>query len=213
MRKKNNHQIFKIVSLLSLGLIALYFIMSEHSKENVACLESDTIRVEIGGERFAFPRKKGIKYRKGGEALVHSLAGDDVINIRGEGYHGSASSSKACQKSEDAVWKIKHLNLDVIPIACSDSIDCTKKTIHPDIKNISDTNGFLETQHPTNKEQLLERCRRPEDENQIWHHCTYIFKDRNTYFFIKFDGEVYPPEQIEQTKDILLETIRKHRIQ
>lgn len=187
--------------------------MNKHPEENTACLESDAIRVEIGGEKFAFPRKKNIKYLKGGDALVHSLSGDDVIDSKGDGYHGSASSGEACQKPNDPAWKIKHLNLDVIPIECSDSRDCTKKTIHPDIKDISDSNGFLETQHPTNKEQLLKRCRRPKDEKQVWYHCTYIFKDKNLYFFIKFDGEIYPPEQIEKTKDILLKTIRKHQIQ
>lgn len=181
------------------------------SEPDPACFVSETLRVEIGGERFAFPRK-----------MVHSMRGELVKNKKGEKYDGSATGSEACQKLGD-IWPLQFIMLNLYPMPCDTRNECWVRTIFANLENLSNYNSRLKNWSGLNKiyprdiETLLAECVPPkkpwnDTHAKTWSHCNYVFEHNKLKLRIKFKGGIYPPEQIEQTKLLVLEEIRKHSI-
>ena len=175
------------------------------SKEKPACLTTETVRVEIGGERFAFPRK----------AIV-SMRGESVIDIRGEKWNGSAPGSRACQNETDDVWALSLLALYLHPTACNDNKSCNITKISARIQAL-DTRRNV-TSIPQTPEELIKQCKPPSEpwsdfHKKYWSSCKYAFAHKQLHIYMKFKGGHYAPENIEKTKQLALDSLYKHKIQ
>ena len=92
--------------------------MGERPEVDADCFTSDLLRVEVGGEKFAFPRK-----------MVHEIRGKDVININ-EKSNTYGSGSKACQKASDGAWNIDYVSLNIFPLPCESRRECSPTEIY-----------------------------------------------------------------------------------
>lgn len=174
-----------------------------------ACFESDTLRVEIGGERFEFPRK-----------MVSNIRGKDVVHPQ-DPIGESVSGSKACQKLNDSAWKLNYISLDLYPKPCASDAECRTMRIDTYVTEFyEDTSPKLsESRFPYTKAKLLEECKPPikpfsDYHAKVWSSCDFVFIDSNLRFWIKFrgGGGIYPPEEIEITKQLVLNEIKKYSV-
>ncbi len=171
------------------------------------CLASDTLRVEIGGEQFAFPRK-----------MVRSMRGADVKHVKYD--QPTSTGSDACQKPEDRAWNLEYLSLDIYPKPCNDPQECNVKIIYSDITNVSTNSSdqLSESPFPHDKQALLAKCRPPaqplsDGHAKYWTACNYVFVDGGMILRIKFRGgaDAYPPEDIDETKKLVRQEIDKYK--
>ena len=209
----------RLLILLIISLSTQAQAKGERIQVDKNCLKSDTLRVEIGGERFAFPRK-----------LVHSLSGDDVINVKGDAYKGNATGTKACQKPTTPIWNIEYLSLYMYPKGmyekqCNTERGCrgTSFKINVTIKNLSDYREAIKEWpngakvYPNTKKELLEKCVPPKSpysdfHERVWSICNFVFNNSKQNFTIKFRGGIYHPENIEHTKQLVLDEVYKYQI-
>ncbi|PIR39163.1 MAG: hypothetical protein COV35_01195 [Alphaproteobacteria bacterium CG11_big_fil_rev_8_21_14_0_20_39_49] len=199
------------MKILLILTILITFSMQSHAMSgspeiDPECFSSDKIRVEIGGEKFAFPRN-----------IVHSISGDDVINIKGDKHRGNATGSKTCQKVGVDYWKLNNLTLKLNPKPCSESQDCNLKEISITIyQSNPELDGKFRKE--TSKKELLETCK-PDPSatsewiKKYWWTCNYAFFTDDKYLVFKFTGgKIYPPEDIENTKQLVLDEIYKYQV-
>lgn len=186
--------------------------MSERPKADPDCFASDKLRVEIGGEKFAFPRK-----------MVVNVVGPDVVHAT-DLKDNSASGKKACQKLGDPVWKLTSLSIDLYPVQCSTKKDCSEKMVFTRLEDFESYSlrlkkwKGLERVYSNTREELLEDCQPPKKPYSLWHEkvwsiCKFVFDNKKQTYIIKFRGGVYSPEKIEHTKKLVLKKIYKYRIE
>lgn len=188
--------------LLAFLISSPAFAMGDRPEPDPACFASDTLRVEIGGEKFAFPRK-----------MVRSVRGADVVNPK-DSRSDTISGRKACQKQGDKTWKVDYAALDILPDDCSlDDSQCREKRIF--VQSSSTFNKDALQKY--SKKNLLESCTAPLKPFSQWHSkawstCDYAFEDKGIIFVIAFRGGIYPPEQIEETQALIIKSLRQYLI-
>lgn len=183
--------------------------MGERPEVDADCFASDKIRVEIGGEKFAFPRD-----------IIRGMKGNDVINIKSENSKGSASGTKACQKTNDKDWILTSIGLDLYPEPCSgNQSKCSAHLFSTMIEDLDSRRerDAVEDVFPRTKEELLEECKSPKKSwndfhSKVWSACNFVFEEKKLHVWIKFRGGVYLPEKIESTKQLIIDEIYKYKI-
>lgn len=204
--------------LKALALFLSFFLVIHQSslamgerESDPACLASDTLRVNIGGEQFSFPR-----------TMVRSIRGADVKHVKYD--QPTASGNDACQKAADPAWSVDEIALDIKPENCTDDVDCYTRTIFAKIESLdlykqrmAKWSG-LESVYPNTPEELLEKCTQPKKPLNDWHEeywyaCDYVFVSDGLHFQIKFTGggDVYPPEDIDNTMKLVRQEINKYK--
>jgi len=173
--------------------------------QDMECLQSETLRVEIGGETFAFPRK-----------MVRSLGGSDVKDVRPN--YAQSSGSKACQMIDDSSWRLNFVALDLYALPCRKKKDeCSENMVSAYLEDlVFRDNGSAINVFPQSKEALLEKCIAPKKPSSPWHSkvwsmCNYTFENEGFHVWLKFRGGIYPPEGIERTKQLVLDEIYKYK--
>lgn len=201
---------FLIISTAVIGaaFIFLKTTQSEKLEPGPACFASDTLRVEIGGKQFAFPRK-----------IVRGMEGAGVVNFKDMESH-SATGSKACQIPGSPPWQLETIGLDLNPKSCQTDEQCDLSVIYAFISdlNIRKTKGLKHKNIPTTEKSLLEKCHSPRNpysdtHKKYWSFCDFAFEDEGLDIWIRFTGGggVYPPEKIEDTKRLVLKSIYQYK--
>ncbi len=182
--------------------------MGDRPEVDPQCFASDKLRVEIGDEKYEFPRK-----------MVISMRGDNVVDVPYNDGSKSAAGDTACQKPEDNIWKLDSLILHIVPKECTDKKDCNENRISLDIHDVkySKSMGIEGSVFTNNKEELLAKCVPPREPYNEWHRkvwsaCDYAFETSQIYMRVRFRGGIYPPEKIDQTVQLVLKEIQKYEI-
>lgn len=213
LEKTNIRNLLLVALLLMLcGGIYFAFLYSSFQRKDEyiqksACLESDYLRVQIGGEQFTFPRK-----------IVRSVRGADVRNIENP-ENTSASGMKACQRVSDPLWLVESIGLDLDPEPCQNGRKCKPTLIDVVLTDLAIRKACdsCADVFPKTESELLEKCYPPLEPYNVWHAtywstCDFTFEVADLHVWIKFHGGVYPPEAIQQTQALVLELIRSYRI-
>lgn len=209
----------KVILILTLlfvvGITFLWvdFLIPSKTELDPACFASDKIRVEIGGERYNFPRE-----------IIRSMRGDDVVNSQDSGNRPpsvTSSGSKACQKPEDDVWQIHYASLDfyLIPCPANQPPTCTTNRINLNIVPLNKINGseYRVTSNARTIDELLERCTPPKKpwndaHARSWSRCLYLYDKESLNILMKFKGGVYPPAQIDKTIEKINTEIDSYKV-
>ena len=208
-------KIFLVSALLFIGgPVYLWYDFLTPSKSNIdpACFESDTIRLEIGGERYDFPRE-----------IIRSMRGGDVVNSQDSGDRPpsqTSSGSKACQKNTDKRWNLHNINLDFyfVPCPANRPQKCITHLLSVDIISLDEKSNFdfRINRNANTKEQLLQSCTPPAEpwndaHEKSWSRCSYHYENNNLSVLLRFKGGIYTPTQIEQTVLDVNNEIAKYR--
>lgn len=206
MKRLDRWIILKGLLLLAVSAFFLYSVKAPNAQPS--CLKSETLRVEIGGEKFAFPRK-----------IITTLSGPDVKNIDPKN-NGAATPDEACQTPSDPIWHVDEAYVDLYPKPCtSDQPKCDNQIFVyiADLAARSRSTGL--DVYPKTKAELLKKCRPPihpfnEWHAKYWDACDYIFQDKGLFISMRFRGGngVFPPEKIEETQDIVMKKLRQYYI-
>jgi hypothetical protein len=174
------------------------------------CFSSDKIRVEIGGKKFAFPRE-----------IIRMMKGNKVINTKGKKYKGSASGRKACQKPNDKNWVLTSIGLDLHPEPCpGKQSNCNTNRFSTMIEDLDyrRNRGAVEDVFPRTKQELHKECKAPKKplsdfHAKVWSSCDFAFEEKKLHIWIKFRGGIYSPDNIDSTKQLIINEIYKYSIE
>lgn len=194
--------IFLIMVLAAFGAQA----MGERPEVDPECFASDTLRVEIGGEKYEFPRN-----------MVRSMRGEDVVDVRYTDNSNVSGGDTACQKLEDGFWKLDMVDLDIYPLPCSDDMDCFPTWI---VATVNDPSVVSEESYrkqiPDTQKALLEKCTPLRSDGVLNRYqlkngriCKYLVNTGENFVYFRFFGGIYPPENIDQTVQLVLNEIQK----
>jgi hypothetical protein len=186
-------------------------IRAKHAQHHVSydseCFISETLRVEIGGEQFAFPRN-----------IVVSVNGPDVVNPQ-DSRSKSASGSNACQKPSDNVWGAKSIYIQIWPALCpKEDPRCNENQVFVNIQEIKVRKAFgIRDVYPSSQDVLLKECSPPKKPYSPWHakvwsRCDFSFTKNDLFIAIAFRGGIYPPQDIERTKQLVLHELYSYHI-
>ena len=138
------------------------------------------------------------------------VSGPDVVHStdpRGK----SVGGRKACQNGGE-IWRVDRLSLDFYPEECSSLHQCDGRGISTGLTE--DYSGKLYV--PISQKPLSERCKPPRNPFSDWHAkvwstCKHTFLERHLAVTIRFRGGIYAPEDIEQTKQYVLDHIAQYK--
>ncbi len=194
-----------------IAFFVIFFSFSTHAmgdrpEVDPQCFVSDKLRVEIGGEKYEFPRK-----------MVRSMSGKNIVHANPHYKKINAvEGSKACQKPEDDLWKLDSVSLDIVPRKCVSKKDCNASKVFLRLYNQS---SFTNTNHsertPNNTSSLIKDCTKTNKKfasKSYGLFCDYYFRNDDLFVVIKFYSGLYPPEKIDQTVQIALREVQKHEI-
>lgn len=182
--------------------------MGDKPPVDPACFASDILRVEIGGKRFAFPRK-----------MVRELAGPDVVHPTSQ-TNSSVEGTNACQKPNDPIWVLDWISLDLLPNGCNYKKNCNEDAIYihaEDWRYRQKIGDKQDNIHSDTPKDLQRKCQQPiepysEWHKKVWSICDYVFREKELWIWIKFRGGIYPPKDIEKTKKMVLENLKKNMV-
>lgn len=210
--EKTNIRNLLLVALLLMLCGGIYFSflhfsiqMKNESIRKADCLESDYLRVQIGGRYFAFPRKN-----------VFLIEGKNIPNITNTPNIHTSSGADVCQKKSDPALRFDAINLNIIPVSCDTKVDCHGKEIMVELvplNRISDPDRAIARY----RDELNTRCILPDSPHSKWHArygntCRMSFYDTEIYYWMQFRNVSYPKKEINSTIQLVVLYVEQFEI-
>lgn len=177
-----------------LFILSLFLTGCNDEKEQIACLESDKLRVQIGETIFAFPRKD-----------IGDMAGRDV-QWEGEPiYSDKVDADDICQKNNDKPMVLEQMGLHIAPLSCfKGKGNCSK--LKGGLRSIKKTNN--ESPQEIVRKKNIQKC----IDDPYFNTCTHSMPYKNVRFYFQYNVLSYPTKEIEVTEQIARDYLRKYDI-
>lgn len=168
------------------------------SKNDEECFKSPNLRVQIGDMNLVIPRA---------QIYTMGIIDDKIPNAQ-----------TFCQFEKDAPVKLIQIGFKMVPLICDDKSDCNGKMMLVTITDLGIYSGdFVSYYEPT----FARRCTHLGEVFKTylseWHEkygdtCNIDFRKENIVYELQFRPGPYPPEKIDQTKELALQYINDNLI-
>lgn len=179
------------------------FAMAERQERT--CPTSAALLVEIGGHNFSFPKNK-----------IYAVEGDNSqANV--ENYPQKREGE--CQSQTGDALSLNKIGIRIVPIACDSEPDCRGKEILVQLSRVENTDApFRSYYEPLMNKKCTPLGEGYEKALSKWHKkyggiCRMDFRNEDMDYEIQFRYAPYPPQEIVETKEIVINYIKNFEVQ